>query len=73
MGKKKEEFRTQKETIEFDGEFLGSWNEWCDRNGYVKRAVAHAARMMFMEADSQQRERYLGQSVELVRRARQAR
>lgn len=55
--------RTQKETIEFDGEFLAEWNTFCDAKGYVKRQAAHAARRAFMGLTPQQREQFMAESM----------
>ena len=58
--------RTQKETIEFDAEFLAEWNGFCDSKGYVKRQAAHAARKAFMALTAQQREQFMADAMEDV-------
>lgn len=40
---------TQKETVEYDSEFLAAWNRFCDEKGYIKRQAAHACRIAFMK------------------------
>lgn len=47
---------TAKETIEYDGKFLKTWNEFCDQKGYVKRQASHACRVAFMNMTADARE-----------------
>lgn len=65
--------KTQKETIEYNQEFLDRWNEFCDKKGYVKRAAAHACREAFMTMDPETRERIMGTIAQQVAASRERR
>jgi len=65
--------KTQKETIEFDAQFLTQWNNWCDQKGFVKRQAAHACRIAFMKLTAEQRESMMHDAMKIVIKARQGR
>ncbi len=61
--------KTQKETIEYDQEFLSEWNRFCDSKGYVKRQASHACRIAFMQLlSADQREQFMQRAMEYVSR-----
>lgn len=62
--------KTQKETIEYGAEFLAQWNKFCDDNGYVKRAAAHACRILFRNATAEQRATAMQQASVTVLKSR---
>lgn len=64
---------TQKETIEYDKEFLVEWNNFCDSHGLRKRHAAHAARRMFMLASVGSRESSLAEVSAQVKAKRVSR
>ncbi len=64
--------RTQKETIEYDAEFLAEWNRFCDSKGYVKRQASHACRLAFMHLlTAEQREHFMHEAMSHVSRDRE--
>jgi hypothetical protein len=63
--------RTQKETIEYDAQFLAEWNRFCDSKGYVKRQASHACRLAFMNLlSADQREQFMHDAMAYVSRDR---
>ncbi len=65
--------KTRKETIEFNAEFLDKWDTYCNSNGYVKRQVAHAARLAFMELSATEREKALHKAMPMTVASRRRR
>jgi len=62
---------TQKETIEYDADFLNAWNQFCDSKGYVKRQASHACRIAFMKLlTPEQRESMMQEVLKQMSRAR---
>jgi hypothetical protein len=61
---------TQKETIEYDEQFLEDWNTFCDTKGYVKRQAAHACRIAFMEFSADYREQMMREMLEHLNSSR---
>ncbi|MEK6237313.1 MAG: hypothetical protein N2C14_21590 [Planctomycetales bacterium] len=66
--------QTQKETIEYDGEFLAEWNHFCDSKGYVKRQASHACRIAFMQMlSAEQREEMMNEAMRHVAKSKASR
>jgi hypothetical protein len=57
---------TRKETIEFDAEFLESWNQFCMEKGLSKRQASHAAILTFKNLTADEREKVLAESAPYV-------
>lgn len=69
MSKKPTE--TQKETVEYDENFMEEWNRFCESNGFSKRQAAHAARIAFMTLlSAEERESMMGEAMPFVVRSR---
>jgi hypothetical protein len=60
---------TRKDTVEYDKKFLADWNEWCDRQGYVKRQAVHASLIGFMKLTPEQREKVMGEAMKKIGRS----
>lgn len=64
--------KTQKETIEYDSNFLSQWNQFCDHKGYIKRQASHACRIAFMQLlTAEQREFCMQEAQKFVARDRE--
>ena len=61
----------QKETTEYNANFLAEWGRFCDQEEYVKRQASHAALMAFMQMlDAEQREQAMQLVMALVAASR---